>query len=220
MTTRNSPEDAKMPGAHLSEALLIRAIDDELSGSEILLVESHLTGCIECQRRRREALALSSALETAIIAAPVEVGSNDRESFLLKLRAREDKELAPHSAKRFVWRLGWGMALAASLVLGVLLIPQRRQPKAVPVNPVQASLPASIEINGETFVALPYSNPDLPVNTSHIVQMQVPAASLADAGVVLEPVVSHAVPSNQVVIADVLFGIDGQPLGVHVISAE
>lgn len=224
MTTANSPNDANRPNRHLNEALLIKAMDEELSGSELLAVESHLSRCGECQRQYQEILALSTNLEAAVTVVPVDFQSTDRESFLLRLRALEqDVHHKQRSLGKRIWvqRLGWGMALAASLAIGVLLIPQHRQSGAVRLSTVQGTaLPTSIEVNGETFVALPYSNPDLPVNTSHIVQMQVPAASLADAGVVFEPVSSQAAPSNEVVVADVLFGIDGQPLGVHVISAN
>jgi hypothetical protein len=79
---------------------------------------------------------------------------------------------------------------------------------------------ASFEVDGETFVALPYSNPDLPLTAPHIVRMQVPVASLADAGITFEPVSSEVSSPDRSVLADVLLGIDGQPLGVHVLNAE
>ena len=48
-----------------------------------------------------------------------------------------------------------------------------------------ATLANAIEVGGETFVPLPYSNPDLPVNESRIVEMQVPVSALNDIGIVL-----------------------------------
>ena len=67
-------------------------------------------------------------------------------------------------------------------------------------------------------MALPYSNPDLSVNASHVVQMQVPVSSLTDAGLSFEPGSAEQAEFDHSVLADVLVGADGQPLGVHVIA--
>ena len=84
---------------------------------------------------------------------------------------------------------------------------------------VQAATVASaIEVGGESFVPLPYSNPDLPVNESRIVEMQVPVSALNDIGIVLESVSNRESASDRSVLADVLMGTDGQPLGVHVLE--
>ena len=80
--------------------------------------------------------------------------------------------------------------------------------------------PSLLEIEGETFVPLPYSNPDLPVPSHRIVQMQVPVSSLADAGVQFEGISNVASGADQSVLADILLGIDGQPLGVHVLGTQ
>jgi hypothetical protein len=45
-------------------------------------------------------------------------------------------------------------------------------------------------------------------------------ASLADAGVHFEAISNEVAGSNDSVLADVLLGIDGQPLGVHVLTAQ
>jgi len=50
--------------------------------------------------------------------------------------------------------------------------------------------------------------------------MQVPVSSLADIGISSEPVVNEAFNQDRTVLADVLLGADGQPLGVHVVSWE
>ena len=77
---------------------------------------------------------------------------------------------------------------------------------------------SGISVNGETFIALPYSNPDLPVNGSRVVEMQVPVAALAQAGVAVQPAWSGN--GDGMVAANVLLGIDGQPLGIDVLGAE
>ncbi len=48
--------------------------------------------------------------------------------------------------------------------------------------------------------------------------MEVPISSLASAGIVLEPGVNGS--TDRTVAANVLLGIDGQPLGLHVLSTE
>jgi hypothetical protein len=122
-------------------------------------------------------------------------------------------------------RFGWGMALAATLALGIILAPK---PKSYSGESAQqaASLPgtgaasSAIEVDGETFIALPYSNPDLPVSAPRIVQMQVPVSSLTDVGIAVEPVANDLLNQDRAVLADVLLGADGQPMGVHVVSWE
>src|SRR5579884_1466361 len=78
----------------------------------------------------------------------------------------------------------------------------------------------AFEVAGELFSPLPYSNPDLPIGAPHIVRMQVPVSSLSDAGIVFEPVSNQTLTADSSVLADVLLGMDGQPLGVHVLGVE
>jgi hypothetical protein len=114
------------------------------------------------------------------------------------------------------------MAIAATLALGIMVAPKQRSPIPEGAQVQQAAATASnaIEVDGETFVALPYSNPDLPSSAPRIVQMQVPASSLADVGIALEPIANGVFNQDRTVLADVLLGADGQPLGVHVVSWE
>ncbi len=113
------------------------------------------------------------------------------------------------------------MAIAATLAIGVTFAPRtKRVPKNNEPALVQAANTETFEMDGETFVALPYSNADLPLNAPHIVQMRVPVSSLAAAGVAFEPISSGVSAGEDSVLADVLLGIDGQPLGVHVTGVE
>jgi hypothetical protein len=50
--------------------------------------------------------------------------------------------------------------------------------------------------------------------------MQVPVSSLADAGIYVEPVGSRMTAPDHAVLANVLLGLDGQPLGVHVLTSD
>jgi hypothetical protein len=82
------------------------------------------------------------------------------------------------------------MAIAAALAAGIVLIPHANKiDESTPVEkPPAVASSSSIYINGESFIALPYSNPDLPINAPRIVEMQIPASSLASAGLFFEPV--------------------------------
>jgi hypothetical protein len=204
-----------MRGDHLSDTLLIGVIDDELNQLEAHAVESHLAVCHECARRRQQLRHLSTGIESAIDDAPVAFHAQHRETLERELEARE--LAAAQRSSPALRRLSWSMAIAAALAFAVLFIPQKNR---APKLPRSASQPVAFEIDGERFVALPYSNPDLPFNASHIVQMQVPVSALADAGVVFEPISNEFASTDRLVRADVLLGIDGQPLGVHILSND
>ena len=92
----------------------------------------------------------------------------------------------------------------------------KKESNAKQIVQAATTLANAIEAGGETFIPLPYSNPDLPVNESRIVEMQAPVSALNDIGIVLEPVSSREARSDGSVLADVLMGTDGQPLGVHI----
>jgi hypothetical protein len=126
---------------------------------------------------------------------------------------------APEKVMR---RFGWGMAIAATLALAIVLAPKQKTTvkEGSPAPNKASAISNAIEVDGETFIALPYSNPDLSASAPRIVQMQVPASSLADIGIALDPVTNEVLNQDRSVLADVLLGADGQPLGVHVVSWE
>ncbi len=205
---------------HLNNDLLVRAVDDELSPPEALLVDSHLPVCEICRQSYQRLRSLSVHIESAVAAhVPAEFGG-DREILARALQARESKTAA-RRAPRVFWQFGWGVALAAALAFGILVSPEwTHRARLGSTDGQVAQAGSAYEVDGETFVALPYSNPDLPLTSPHIVQMQVPVSWLADAGIVFEPVSNEVAVSDRSVLADVLLGIDGQPLGVHVLSVE
>lgn len=205
---------------HLSEEMLVRATDDELSESETILVDSHLSRCEECRERYQKLRALSVDIESALAVLVPEHSSEQRESLSQALAAREDAATSP-APRKVLQQFGWGMAIAAMLTAAIVFGPQwARHRSANNAAQEQAQIGTAFEMDGETFIALPYSNPDLPVTASHIVQMQVSVSSLADAGIVFEPISNQVSAPDGSVLADVLLGIDGQPLGVHVVGVE
>lgn len=206
---------------HLTDSVLIGILDDELSPLERTRAEEHLSSCDPCKSRYEAFRSVSDRLDCAAEAIVPQCSLFEREALARKLDERQAKATAlPYGGRKVLARFGWGMAIAATLAIGVLFAPGRFQPSAGPLPLSTRHVMETLEVNGETFVALPYSNPNLPINTSHIVQMQVPVSSLAEAGVVFEAVSMEGTALDHSVLADVLVGMDGQPLGVHVLSAE
>lgn len=206
---------------HLTNEVLIRALDDELPRSEAALVQSHLSDCESCSRKYQDLRGVSAGFEALVERIPAGNLEGQREALIEKLDSGERPGMALHAPEKVLRRFGWGMAIAAGLALGLVFAPRTHRG----VNPTQSSVVESssggvFEVAGETFVALPYSNPDLPINGPHIVQMQVPVSSLTDEGIIFEPVSTEYSSPDRSVLADVLLGIDGQPLGVHVLGVE
>jgi hypothetical protein len=197
---------------HLDNRLLVRAVDSELSSFEASEVAAHVAECAFCRRAYEDLRILSKELESRVEAVPVASTPFERERLRTLLVERDPSTVLRPSPEKVLRRFGWGMAIAATLALGIMVAP-----KAV-ASPKPAS--SAFEVDGESFIPLPYSNPDLPVAASRIVEMQVPVASLADVGIALEPVSNEVSETDRSVLADVLVGTDGQPVGVHVLGLE
>ncbi len=199
---------------HLDNGLLIQFLDGELSGAvELRAVRAHLAACMECRQKRDTFARLSSEVEKLIAATPVAAGSEARGELWRALVQTDAGERGGQSFTKTIRRFGWGMAVAASLAFGVLVASFFQHG----TQPARLS-PAQFEVDGETFIAVPYSNPDLPMIAPRIVEMQLSASSLTTAGIFLQPAANGSV--DRTVPADVLLGMDGQPLGVHILSGE
>ncbi|MDQ2777875.1 MAG: zf-HC2 domain-containing protein [Acidobacteriota bacterium] len=200
---------------HLDTGLLILAIDEELAEADRSAVEAHLSACADCKARYHELAILSVRLESVVAAIPVEAPASFRD----RLAAGLDHP-KPNSPL-MSWRVGWGMAIAAGLALGLVFLPHRHEASGLAkAAAASAAGTGTFELDGETFVSLPYSNSDLPVSAPRIVRMQMPVSALADAGLVFEPVSTETARPDRSVLADVLLGADGEPLGVHVVANE
>ena len=218
---------------HLTNDLLVRHLDDELSPSELLLVESHLLACEECRMNFGTLRKTAGGVDDFFLSLQPDFMESER-AVLAKALALQQSQarLEPSTAGGKSWfaigRHQWAAALAASVAAGVLYLGvnlwQAGHRGSEPVlgdrAAGQTSALTSFDIDGETFWALPYSNPDLPVSAPRVVQMEVPVASLADAGIMVEPVANRAAAPDRSVLADVLLGLDGQPVGVHVLSTD
>jgi hypothetical protein len=210
-----------MADDHLSNGLMVQFIDDELSPAEAAKAETHLAYCSSCGQRYAELRRASSTFDGFIESLRPALDASERQELASKLdrvNARHVSPAASKSARKVRW---WGLAAAAALTVGVLYLPPsghlREETKAAPVAKGSTT---SFDIDGETFVSLPFSNPELPVNARQIVQMQVPVSSLTAAGIVLEPIANRVAQPDRSVLADVLLGLDGQPVAVHVVSFD
>jgi len=205
---------------HLDNRLLVRAVDSELSSFEASEVAAHVAECAFCRRAYEDLRILSKELESRVEAVPVASTPFERERLRTLLVERDPSTVLRPSPEKVLRRFGWGMAIAATLALGIMVAPKewRRDRQPAVASPKLAS--SAFEVDGESFIPLPYSNPDLPVAASRIVEMQVPVASLADVGIALEPVSNEVSETDRSVLADVLVGTDGQPVGVHVLGLE
>lgn len=204
--------------SHLTSVLLVKAMDAELTSGEVASVMEHLGQCEECREKYESFRRASLAIESGVAAVARGDPSRARESLRQKLEARQAAQRPGQTPERVLWRFGWGMAIAASIALGIVMAPKNKNAADTQHSVQAATVANAIEVGGESFVPLPYSNPDLPVNESRIVEMQVPVSALNDIGIVLESVSNRESASDRSVLADVLMGTDGQPLGVHVLE--
>jgi anti-sigma factor RsiW len=206
----------------LSWDLLVRWVDKELSQAEEVLVGTHLAECEACRREGAEIANVSRGIERAVMGVAVAEHSGDRVDLAARMGKTDSLKPIRQAPERVMRRFGWGMAIAAMLALGIVLAPKQKAllKESSPALETTAAAASAIDVDGETFIALPYSNPDLPASAPRIVQMQVPVSSLADIGIAMEPVANQVLNQDRSVLADVLLGADGQPLGVHVVSWE
>jgi anti-sigma factor RsiW len=205
---------------HLSNALLVQFLDDELSAGEAAQAESHLAQCSICTGRCAELRRVSSSFDGFIDSLRPAFDLSERQDLASKLDRVNGSNVA-RIARKPMQRLGWwGLAAAAALTIGVLYLPSSGLRRDVQTAPAVKEGTSAFEIDGETYISLPFSNPELPVNSRRIVQMQVPASSLAEVGIVVEPITNRVAQPDHSVLADVLLGLDGQPVAVHVVSFD
>ena len=207
------------PQDHLTDELLVRSNDEELTPSQADYVEHHLLNC-DCCRKRSQAFRATSDQIDFLVSLPM-ISDQPEHRNELKRRLQIRGAVVPEKRTARMTRIGWSVALAASIAIAFALVFPRRDPALNPHQKIVTTMAdSSFEVNGEHFIALPYSNPDLPIETPHVIRMQVPVSALAEAGVIFEPVSDQMIAPDRAVLADVLLGTDGQPLGVHVLGSD
>lgn len=144
--------------------LLVRAVDKELSSSEAEWVPAHIAACPECRRECEAIENVSLRIEAAVNRSAVLENSADREFLVAHVTQQHRVKPIRHAPEKVMRRFGWGMAIAATLALGIIVAPRQKPPRTdgAPTEQAMGTVSNAIEVDGETFVALPYSNPDLP----------------------------------------------------------
>jgi hypothetical protein len=219
---------------HLSDDLLIRSIDAELSVDlssewtidERVYAERHLAACEPCRQRRQEWARSLDLVETAVaaVAPPVPADSRARlETALTNRAAGRDSDggssLVPQSSfdvkptpgqTRSQW---WQLAVAASIACAVLggLALQRNLPFDKASDGSTTAL-MTLAASENDYLPLPYSSATLSATEAQVVRVEMPVSALREAGIF--------VPSteDEYVDADILLGLDGQPQGIRLVN--
>ena len=215
---------------HLSEDLIARTVDDELTPAERLFAERHLAACQVCRQKRREWAELAERVQDVVSEQEPVVPANARQRLLSTLQEREpvrkqrlSSPVVPQEAPAW-WKWGGVAALAASLAFVFSLPPVRARLSELG-NPAahNARLAADSALDQQaldeperSFIPLPYSGVALAEGQEEIVRVQVPASALADEGII--PPGAYA--ENSLVDADLLLGLDGQPQGIRLVNAD
>ena len=108
---------------HLTGAVLVRAVDNELTADEAVAVKSHLASCDDCRRAVSDLERLSASITSLVDAAPVIGLPGRRDSLVHAMSLAEKRRMARHAPERVIRRFGFGMAIAATLALGIIFAP-------------------------------------------------------------------------------------------------
>jgi anti-sigma factor RsiW len=179
-----------MNSEHLSTEMLLRHLDRELDAAEQSRAGAHLAACPECRTGLAKLRAVSNEIDEYAAELLVPEGPEQRRALIAAL----DRPMVMRPRKTYAM-----IAMAASVLLAVSLsVPTRVQapaPKAPPPN--------------DTFIALPYSNPNLSNDGAVVMQVEVPRSAVAFAGV----------PAGDgPVKAEVVVGVDGLARAIRFVN--
>lgn len=208
---------------HLSDDLLIRALDEELTTDERLFAERHLAACPICRERRRQWAELSDRVQDHVAAAPIIAASSARERLAVALGAAPDSSVAETRKRRWAWPMA-GIASAAACLLVLLAGPFWKTPQPHVgthtnlVGSAHALVGDRPEEEGD-FIPLPYSMSEAAPGMERIVRVELPASSLVAEGILPSAIVdSSTIAGDQWVVADLALGLDGQPAGIRLVD--
>ncbi|HEV3199407.1 MAG TPA: hypothetical protein VGZ73_15995 [Bryobacteraceae bacterium] len=186
---------------HLSDELLLRCLDGEVSRSAREALEQHLSLCPACVTRWNRLRAVSAALEN-YSAALTDPQSADRQRAALLAAVHPPSSGAFPPVCRIETRLDTCrfrkavmLATAAAVLLAIGLSFPRKPPAAIPTLP-----PAETA----AFIALPYSDENLSPEGAVVLLVEVPRSALLLAGL---PAAGRGVGDR--VKAEVVVGADG-----------
>jgi Putative zinc-finger len=210
---------------HLSEDLIARVVDDELTPTERLFAEGHLAVCANCRQKRSEWAEIAERVQDLVLDHEPIVPANGRQRLVNALY--QPKSQHPATARQESpawWRWGAVAAVAASLAFLISLPPVRTQLTALWSPSGHAAETAASQIENQsgsgdaerTFIPLPYSGVELAEGEEEIVRVQMPVSALTNAGII--PAGAYA--ENSWVDADLLLGLDGQPQGIRLVNTD
>jgi anti-sigma factor RsiW len=208
---------------HLSEDLIARIVDNELTPTERLFAERHLAICTACRQRRREWADVAEQVQDLVLDQEPVVPANARQRLLSALAKRTPGATVsiPQEAPAW-WKWGAVAAAAASLAFLLSLPPVRTHMSELlnAGNSVQTAAAGASQSGTEDaepdFIPLPYSGVALAEGEEEIVRVQLPVSELANQGII--PPGAYA--ENSWVDADLLLGLDGQPQGIRLVNAD
>jgi hypothetical protein len=207
---------------HISDDLVARALDEELSIDERLFVERHLAACPTCRERRRQWAELSDRVQDCVLAAHVSIPASSREC--LAAAVGVPVSATPADVRRRRWVLPQAAAVAAVaclVVLGSAGVFWKAGPWAGKRADLQANRAAvADDIRGDDgdFIPLPYSAEAIP-GSERIVRVELPVSDLVAEGLLSPAAVDGAAMyGDGWVLADVAVGLDGQPAGIRLVD--
>jgi hypothetical protein len=169
----------------------------------------HLRTCERCLDRWEAERELTANMRFIRMESGSRRSSADaRLALLREFDARHAEKTRPY------W--SWGLALAATLLLGVLLGPEamiRLHPVQTATSPVQSD-EVLADPDSDGFIAVPYAPPLATGELVRIVHTELNPAALASLGLSVDPSWTTQLP------ADVLEGEDGMPRAVRVSEVD
>lgn len=137
---------------HLSDSLLVKVLDGELTGAEKIDVEIHLAGCAGCLDRLDRWADLSTEIARVVDAVPAPIARHSHERLIRAMAAIPVSAAASQTRARPGRRLVWVAALAACLAIATLFsiriarhsAKQNERPAAIQTDNSQHSSGAAI----------------------------------------------------------------------------
>ena len=138
--------------SHLSDSLLVKVLDGELTGAEKIDVEIHLAGCAECLDRLDRWTDLSTEIARVVDAVPTPIARHSHERLIRNMAAIPVSDVALRTRARQGRTLAWVAALAACLAIVTLFsiriarhsAKQNERPAAIQTDNGRHSSPAAI----------------------------------------------------------------------------
>src|SRR5581483_9037119 len=122
--TREIEGDRMTMSEHPEDGVIIQYLDGELTEDQFTRLRLHFASCRECRSRQDQFVRLSNRVEALVATWAGEQPGDSRANLARALVPAGNPAPAPESPVKVMRRFGWGMAFAAALAAGILLIPR------------------------------------------------------------------------------------------------